>query len=231
MAVDQQSFSPVRRLTTPDTDEVSIDVEVVGTSSINPGAHFLTPRRSLQLRLERAYVDTLLWRDTQGSSFSALSLSLDSGSKQPRSISWARMYKDKGSPKDITRDAVVAMNRRTLIIQIDGHRTVEKLRADSTALLECRGAAERSDLFAVESNGSRYCEMNSRIRSTKKYLAMISPDLAAQIICTDDLIGCRLSFPFDSFAPTVVFHQDRLPEWMNVVREASDFLQSKKFDR
>ena len=73
--------------------------------------------------------------------------------------------------------------------------------------------------------------MNSRIRSTKKYLAMIPTDLAAQIFCTDDLIGCRLSFPFDGFAPTVVFHRDRLPEWMNVVREASEFLQSKKFDR
>ena len=150
IAADQQSFSPVRRLTTPDTDEVSIDVEVVGTSSINPCAHCLTPRRSLQLRLERAYVDTLLWRDTQGSSFSALSLSLDSGSKQPRSISWARMYKSKGSPQDVTRDAVVDLNRRTLIIQIDG---IERWKNSTLTRQHCLNvAAQRNSRICLLSN-------------------------------------------------------------------------------
>jgi hypothetical protein len=155
-------------------------------------------------------------------------LSFDTAAQQPRSISWAKMNDAAASPRNVTRGAVADLNRRTIIVHIEGHRTAERLRTDSVELLQCRGAPEQFELFAVHVDGARYCRQNARLRSKKKYIAMLSADVAVQIICTDDLIGCRVSFPFEHFAPTVVFHQDRLSEGKNVVRGAVDFLRSKK---
>src|SRR5205085_6769836 len=54
-AADGTPFTPARKLTSWYTDRNPIDIEVVATSGADPDARFLQPRRTLRLRLERAY--------------------------------------------------------------------------------------------------------------------------------------------------------------------------------
>src|SRR5947207_15172393 len=58
----RSSVNPARKLMGSNTDRDLIDVEVVATSGAGPDARFIEPRRALRLRLERAYVGSVDWR-------------------------------------------------------------------------------------------------------------------------------------------------------------------------
>ena len=223
-------FDPVRKLTTWYTDRNPIDVEVVATSGASPDARFLGPRRALGLRLERAYVGSIGWHEQPDYDYSSLSMSFDAITGLPSALFSAPPLQVDKRGEDIPQLTHDESIRRTLIVNVDGHSTAENLKTNSKKLDRCRGAQERDDLFRLNDDGSTHCHLSSLI-GKMNYVALLSADVSVQITCTDQAIGCRLMFPFDGFAPVVVFHRNRLGEWRSIIDEASAFLRAKKYQQ
>jgi hypothetical protein len=227
-AADGTPFSPARKLTSWYTDRNPIDIEVVATTGADPDARFLQPRRTLRLRLERAYVDSIGWREQPPYDYSSASLSFDTITGLPTALFQAPPEQVDKRGDDISRPGHDKMVRRTLNLTINGHSSAEHLRADSAKLNRCRGVQERDGLFRFKDDGSAYCHIGASLGETS-YVAVLSPDLSLQINCTDQAIGCSTTFPYGDFAPKVSFHRDHLDGWRTVLDRARDFLDAKKY--
>jgi hypothetical protein len=227
-AADGTPFTPARKLTSWYTDRNPIDIEVVATSGIGPDARFLQPRRTLRLRLERAYVHLILWREQPPYDYSSAGLSFDSITGLPTVLFQAPPEQVDKRGDDIPQLGHDKMVRRTLNLIIDGHWSAEQLRMNSANLDRCRGVQERDGLFRFKDDGSAYCHIGASLGETS-YVAVLSPDLSSRITCTDQAIGCSMTFPYGDFAPKVSFHRDHLDGWRTVLDRVRDFLDAKKY--
>ncbi len=117
-AADGTPFSPARKLTTWYTDRTPIDIEVVATSGADPDARFLEPRRTLRLRLERAYVDSIGWRERPPYDYSSLALSFDRITGLPRALLQAPSEQVDKRGDDIPRLRHEELIRRTFVVTI-----------------------------------------------------------------------------------------------------------------
>lgn len=224
----QGRFEPARKLTGRHTDRNLIDVEVVASSGSGPDARFLEPKRSLKLRLERAYVVSIGWRERPEYDFSYLSMTFDSSTGLPSTLFAAPLRQE-----DKRRDDVVTLShhdlvRRTLVLSIDGSSSSDIVINNSAKLAQCRGEPEANELFGLNPSASPFCHLSSLLGQTN-YVATLPNGISTQITCTDQAIGCRLTIPFEAFAPVIGFHRDRLPEWRSVANQATEFLQSRKY--
>jgi hypothetical protein len=221
-------FNPMRKLTSWYTDRGLIDVEVVATSGSGPDSRFLSPKRTMKLRLERAYVASIGWREQSDYDYSSLSLSFDGATSLPSALFTAppeQVEKRSDSIDRLTHDESV---RRTLIVNVDGHSSQKNLELSSEKLSSCVGKKVADGLFQFLDDGSTYCHLGSLVGKIS-YVALLPGGTYAQLTCTDQDIGCSVPFPFDGFAPVVGFHRDRLSNWKGVVEQAFAFLEKKKY--
>jgi len=227
-AAEGGPFNPIRKFSTWYTDRSPVDVEVVATSGPDSEAHFLEPRRTLRLRLERAYVDSIAWRERPPYDYSFVGLSFDMTTGLPAALFQAPPEQVDKRGDDISRIGHSALVRRTLNISIRGYSSANLLKANTPKLNRCRGKQEQDDLFSFQSNGS---DCYRGIKPDPIYIAVISADLSLQITCNDQPLGCRMAFPYGDFAPEVGFNRHRLYEWRSIVDRARAFLDAKKVTR
>ena len=224
---DDRPFVPVRTLTSWYTDRRPIDVEIVASSGIANEINFIEPRQSLKLRLERAYLDDIGWNAKPAHSSAAISFDTVTGLPRSLFVAPPQQVEERGDNiVPLTHEESV---RRTLNLRIDGHSSARTLRATSEKLDRCRGVQEGDGLFRFAGNASGYCRLaDARPRSTH-YVAVLAGGESIKLTCNDLPIGCRMSFPFESFAPVVGFHRSRLSEWRKIIETATAFLNSKKY--
>jgi hypothetical protein len=225
-----QPFNPVRQLTTWYTDQGLIDIEIVGSSSLQPDAHRLEPDRLLRLRLERAYVQTLLTQSDRG--YEIVRLAFDSETSLASALLTAasrqgRFHEDIAGVPKLAHRAVL---QRTLLLSLRSDVSSALVERSSASIGRCRGAPLGNDLFAYVTDGQGGCARSSRRQATH-YVAQHG-DLLLSIACSDtrpNHLGCKLQFPFEGFGVEMTFHIEHLSAWHALVERATAFLKSKQY--
>jgi hypothetical protein len=223
-AVLAQAFQPVDKLTTWYTDRNPIDIEIVATTGQGAEARPLLPERVLRFRLERAYVGTVFRR----SNFSSVSLSFDLPTGLPSSLFMAPPEQVELRGNNIIHLSRPEAGRRMLNIRLESNHSNDILKRISSELNVCKGDKRQDDLFLYDKDRDKSCFGRS-IGPATKYVGQLSEDISLLIECSDALIGCRVSFPFEGFLPSASFHKSHLAHWKEVVEQATVFLQSKKY--
>jgi hypothetical protein len=221
-----QPFEPISQLRTWYTDRNPVDVEISATTGQGSEARRLEPKRTLRLRLERAYVDTI--SRIEQPSFSSVSLSFDLPTGLPSALFTAppEQVELRGDPiRQLLHDESAS---RTLIIRLNGSNSSDVLPRVSSELNHCKGGQRQNDLFLFDGERDPSCLAHSLAFGTK-YVAQLSEDISLLIRCSDALIGCEMYFPFEGFLPSVSFHESHLARWREIVGKAAEFLQSKKY--
>jgi hypothetical protein len=221
-----QPFEPISQLKTWYTDRNPVDVEIFATTGEGSEARRLEPARSLRLRLERAYVDTI--SRIEQPSFSSVSLSFDLPTGLPSALFTAppEQVELRGDPiRQLLNDEFAS---RALIILIESNISSDVLPRVSSELNRCKGSKRQDDLFLYDKDRDRSCLARSLGFGTK-YVAQLSEDTSLLIQCSDSLIGCKTHFPFDGFLLSVSFHESHLAHWREIVGRATEFLQSKQY--
>jgi hypothetical protein len=225
-----QPFNPVRQLTTWYTDQGLIDIEIVGSSSLQPDVHRLEPDRLLRLRLERAYVQTLLTQSDRG--YEVVSLVVDSETGLASALLTAasrqgRFHEDIAGVPQLAHQAVL---QRTLLLSLRSDISSALVERASADMERCRGAPLGTDLFAYLAEGQDGCARSTRRQATQ-YVAQHG-DLLLGITCSDtrpNRLGCKLQFPFEGFGVELTFHIEHLSKWRDVVERTTALLKSKQY--
>jgi hypothetical protein len=225
-----QPFNPVRQLTTWYTDQGLIDIEIVGSSSLQPDAHRVEPDRLLRLRLERAYVQTLLTQSDRG--YEIVGLAVDSETGLASALLTAasmrgRFHEDIVGVPQFAHRAVL---QRTLLLSLRSDVSSALVERSSASIGRCRGAPLGNDLFAYVAEGRDGCAHSSRRQATQ-YVAQYG-DLLLRIACSDtrpNHLGCKLRLPFEGFGVELTFHIERLSTWRDLVERTTALLKSKQY--
>jgi hypothetical protein len=230
MPAISQPFQPIRKLTTWYTDRSLVDIEIVGSTSLLSDSHRLEPGRVLRLRLERAYIQTLLAE--RGPGFEIVSIAFDMESGLADSLIVA------ASPgrfsEHIPGVPVVSQSermRRTIVLSIQSDHSAATLQDASEVIAKCRGAPIADLLWTYEWQGRTDCSRSS-FPNGVRYVAAYRDDLMIQIECQGSAfpsIDCGLLLPFEGFGVKVMFHPEHLQEWRVVMEHATAFLKSKQY--
>jgi hypothetical protein len=218
-----QSFGPVSRLATWYTDRNPIDIEITAAIGVGNEARPIDPPRVLRLRLERAYVHTLISKPP----ISIVGLSFDLPTGLPSALFTAtpEQVDVRGDPiQQIPHTEAIA---RMINVVVESNLSSESMGDASAKMSKCKGAEIQSDLLAFDKDRDRTCKIWS-LSSGAKYLGHLSENNWLFILCTDSLIGCTVRFPFEGFFPSVSFNERHLSQWRAIIEKATEFLKSKE---
>jgi hypothetical protein len=226
-----QPFNPIRALNSWYTDRNLVDIEVVGSTSLEPRLHRLEPERVLRFRLERAYVDKLIAE--KGPGYEIVGFSWDTETGLPDSLFDAvanrgRFHEEiAGIPVLSVAEAI----RRTLVISISSDSSAAALQHSSDFIRKCTGAPVGNGLWRYEWINRQGCTRPT-YPGGSRYVAEYSDNLVLRIQCQEESfpgVGCHLRFPFEGFGVDLNFHRDHLANWREIVDRASAFLKSKQY--
>jgi hypothetical protein len=226
-----QPFNPIRKLTTWYTDRSLIDVEIVGSTSLQPDSHRLEPNRVLRFRLERAYLTGLAAQEKPGFEIVSVGVDRETGLAQSLLVAVASKGRFHEEIAGIPLVTHVERVRRTVVINMQSDHSAEQVQRGSAAWKNCLGEPLGDDRFAYEWEGRKSCRKPSYGKITRQ-LVRYDSDLLLAINCREPSfpgIGCKVRFPFEGFAVEITFHRDHLPRWREVVEFATAFLKSKQF--
>ena len=156
-------FEPIKKLTVSDTDRRPIDMELVATVGADP-ARFASPRKTLRLRLERAYVDTLLWQEYPPDDAVYLAMGFDAQSGLPISLFKISIFKapTPANQADRRSDNVPQLslsqaNERTILVELSSGRTVDQFWSRSKQLAGCKVTNATDELMLMNKDDSTAC--------------------------------------------------------------------------
>ena len=218
-----QSFDPVGKLSTWYTDRNSIDIEITAANGAGNEARPLDPPRVLRLRLERAYVHTLISKP----SISIVGLSFDLPTGLPSALFTAppEQVDVRGDPiRQLSHSEAIA---RMINVVVESNISGESMGGASAKISKCKGAEIQSDLLAFDKDRDRACKIWS-LFSGAKYVGHLSENNWLFILCTNSPIGCTVRFPFEGFFPSVSFNVRHLSQWRTIIEKATAFLKSKE---
>jgi hypothetical protein len=230
-AASAQSFDPILELSSWYTDRSLVDVEIVGSTSLLPQFHRLEPERSIQLRLERAYLTTLFAKKEPGYEIVMFGVDMESG--LPSALPMAKamggaFHEDISGVPQVPYTEILP---RSLVIVMQSDVSESDVDSASQEIEKCRGAALADELFAFEEGTSARCRHSSFPEVTHYYLASYL-DVWLEIACREtmgQMLDCELQFPFKGFGVKVDFYHGRLAKWRDVVTSVAEFLKSKEY--
>jgi len=212
------AFNPVHSLTTWYTDRTPVDIEVVGG---------FDSKSVLRIRLERAFVQYLIARET-----TIVSFGLDKDTGLPASLfSAVSPQGELDRIPSVPSVPVPERLTRLLNIKIASNSSALSLRQTSDRLRTCAGEPEDKDLLAFNVDNSGRCRRSS-FPGGSRHIAKYDDDLLLPIQCHEPGFrgaGCRVRFPFEGFSVEVAFHQNHLSHWREIVDHAAAFLRSKQY--
>jgi hypothetical protein len=227
----ERPFSPIRKLTTPDTDRSLVDIEIVGSTSRLPEVHKLEPERMLRFRLERAYIYTLNAKAEPG--FEIVSLLVDVKTGLPTALFDAvslrgKFHEDIPGIPDIPRAELL---ERTLLISLTSEMSAAALRRGSEGIAKCLGAKQSDELFEYNWNGGQNCFLPSYTRGSQ-YVGLYENNIFLRIMCENNegpRLDCELTFPFEGFGIRILFSRVHLASWRDMIGHTVEFLKSKQY--
>jgi hypothetical protein len=225
-ASDDHAFTPIHKLQTWYTDRSLVDVEVVASQGPSDRAHFVEPKQSLKLRLERAYLNGIGW--TEKPDYSSVDIEFDLPTMLPSALFIAPPSEVDKRGEDIKALTREEMGRRALIVRLNGQATAESLRRLSDRVQQCAGTRLDNGLYEWDSKNAS-CRNLHTPSASKQFVAEIEPGLFVKLPCSNALIGCSLSFPFAGFVASISFHRDHLAAWQDMIERATRFLRDKQY--
>jgi hypothetical protein len=234
---EDKGFHPVSvNLLGFSTDRDTVDIEIVGSTSLVPHQHQLEPDRVLRLRLERAYITSFLTQAAPG--FSILDISIDQPTTLPQALIAAvsrqgRFHRDiEGIPALEPDEAI----RRHVVLAIRSDLPNGSFSNYAKGAAECvqqTGSNDLQELKLLPSFGAKACARPIQ-RDGRKWLARREGANPAVIECHGGggrVTGCSTSFDYQKFAVGLRFHESLLPKWREVIAFAEAFLSSKQVNR
>ncbi|MBR0844637.1 hypothetical protein JQ607_30940 [Bradyrhizobium liaoningense] len=218
-----QTFDPVSKLTTWYTDRNPIDIEITAAVGVGDEARPIDPPRVLRLRLERAYVHSLIGKPP----ISIVGLSFDLLTGLPSALFTAPPEQVDARGDPIRQIAHTEAITRTINVVVESNFSSESMRGASAKISKCKGAEIQSDLLAFDKDRDRTCTVWSLISGTT-YVGHLSENNWLFIHCSSVPIGCTVRFPFGGFFPSVSFNERHLSHWKAIIEKATEFLKSKE---
>jgi hypothetical protein len=226
--VSASDFNPVRNLTTWYTDRTPIDIEIVSSPDPTTGADNFDSKRTLRIRVERAFVQMLLARRT---TFVHFGLDMETGIASSRFSATSNDGRSRESFPDVPEIPPQERLTRLLNLTIASDHSARSLQRISARLQKCAGKPIESDLLSYEVSDQNGCRRSSYPNGSR-YIAKFDGDLLLQVECQKPSFpgtGCHLNFPFEGFAVRVSFHRNHLARWRDVVDRAASFLKSNEY--
>jgi hypothetical protein len=221
-----QQFRPIGQLDSWYTDRNLIDLEIIGTKGQADDAIPVQPARVLRLRLERAYVEFLLHKESPPSTHVLITFDAPTGLP-------STLFKAPLEQVEVRSDPIHRLTRqewgfRSINLSLNGENLADNVRRVSNELQNCKGAELQSDLFVFERGQDEKCFRRS-IGPGKRYVAKYSDEILLLLRCSSALLGCEVSIPFEGFLVTASFNERHLPNWRDVAERTTVFLHSKQF--
>jgi hypothetical protein len=221
-----QQFRPIDQLSSWYTDRSLVDLEITATKGQGDERVPVKPAQVLRLRLERAYVEFLVHRESPPSNIVLISFDSPSGLPSALFKALPEQLEARGDPiHKLTRQEWAS---RTINVSLEGGNLADRVKAVSAELQYCKGAELQTDLFAFEPGKDGPCFRRS-IGFGKRYVAKFSDEILLLLRCSSALLGCEVSIPFEGLLATVSFNERHLSDWRNIAETATVFLQSKRF--
>jgi hypothetical protein len=228
---EERPFNPIRSVSTAPTDRTLVDLEIVGSTSLVPEQHRLEPERVLRLRLERAYILTLLTKPQPG--FELVNLRFDVKTGLPMSLFdmvalRGKFHEDIPGIPDLSQ---IESIERAFSITLTSEMSASILERGSVGISKCRGVERGDGLFAYDWNADKHCFFQSYTRGSQ-YVARYDDKMFLRIMCENSnypIIDCELVFPFEKFGVQVSFNHVHLSKWSEVIDRSAEFLRSKQY--